>query len=226
MQEIDFFRTPFFLFKADKNFAEKISDEIKDILKNKKRIDYINYGSQVKVENRNKVPVPPLSDLNLNIQTSIGGFINNKDSGFNYRKIEDFPSEIRNHMIENTKQIPIPLKFGDIWTNVTSNNDYNRCHNHKDEGDLVFVLYLTKGTLWIQNPNQRVRLDKVYKTIGSSISLDFNIGDMIVFPSDIHHWVEPFDGDYDRITIAGNMWIPDQPWMSPEFQKFQNKLKE
>ena len=80
MQEIDFFRTPFFLFKADKNFAEKISDEIKDILKNKKRVDYINYGSQVKVENRNKIPVHPLSDLNLNIQTSIGGFINNKDS--------------------------------------------------------------------------------------------------------------------------------------------------
>jgi len=226
MQEIDFFRTPFFLFKADKNFAEKISDEIKDILKNKKRIDYINYGSQVKVENRNKIPVHPLSDLNLNIQTSIGGFVNNKDSGFNYKKIEDFPNQIRKHIIENVKQIPIPLEFSSIWTNVTSNNDYNRCHNHKDEADLVFVLYLTKGTLWIQNPNQRVRLDKVYKTIGSSISLDFNIGDMIVFPSDIHHWVEPFDGDYDRITIAGNMWIPDQPWMSPEFQKFQNKLKE
>ena len=226
MKEIDFFRTPFFLFKADKNFAEKISDEIKDILKNKKRIDYINYGSQVKVENRNKVPVPPLSDLNLNIQTSIGGFVNNKDSGFNYKKIEDFPNQIRKHIIENVKQIPIPLEFSSIWTNVTSNNDYNRCHNHKDEGDLVFVLYVTKGTLWIQNPNQRVRLDKVYKTIGSSISLDFNIGDMIVFPSDIQHWVEPFDEDYDRITIAGNMWIPDQPWMSPEFQKFQNKLKE
>ena len=226
MQEIDFFRTPYFLFKSDKNFAEQISDEIKDILKNKKRVDYINYGSQVKVENRNKVPVPPLSDLNLNIQTSIGGFVNNKDSGFNYKKIEDFPNQIRKHIIENVKQIPIPLEFSSIWTNVTSNNDYNRCHNHKDEADLVFVLYLTKGTLWIQNPNQRVRLDKVYKTIGSSISLDFNIGDMIVFPSDIQHWVEPFDEDYDRITIAGNMWIPDQPWMSPEFQKFQNKLKE
>ena len=226
MKEIDFFRTPFFLFKADKNFAEQISDEIKDILKNKKRVDYINYGSQVKVENRNKIPVHPLSGLDLNIQTSIGGFVNNKDSGFNYKKIEDFPNQIRKHIIENVKQIPIPLEFSSIWTNVTSNNDYNRCHNHKDEGDLVFVLYLTKGTLWIQNPNQRVRLDKVYKTIGSSISLDFNIADMIVFPSDIHHWVEPFDGDYDRITIAGNMWIPDQPWMSPEFQKFQNKLKE
>ena len=225
MQEIDFFRTPFFLFKADKNFAEKISDEIKDILKNKKRVDYINYGSQVKVENRNKIPVHPLSGLDLNIQTSIGGFVNNKDSGFNYKKIEDFPNQIRKHIIENVKQIPIPLEFSSIWTNVTSNNDYNRCHNHKDEADLVFVLYLTKGTLWIQNPNQRLRLDKVYK-IGSSISLDFNIGDMIVFPSDIQHWVEPFDEDYDRITIAGNMWIPDQPWMSPEFQKFQNKLKE
>jgi len=37
MQEIDFFRTPYFLFKSDKKFAEKISNEIKDILKDKEK---------------------------------------------------------------------------------------------------------------------------------------------------------------------------------------------
>ena len=200
MQEIDFFRTPFFLFKSDKNFAEKISDEIGDILKEKKKVDYISYG---KIKRQDKIPVPPLSGLDFNVQTSVGGFLDNngKDT-----KLENIPSQIREHIIENIKKIPIPLEIKDVWTNITSSTDYNRVHNHK-EVDLVFVLYLTEGTLWIQNPNQRLKLDKVYKNIGSSISLDFNIGDMIVFPSDIHHWVEPFDGDYDRITIAGNLSI-------------------
>ena len=200
MQEIDFFRTPFFLFKSDKNFAEKISDEIGDILKEKKKVDYISYG---KIKRQDKIPVPPLSGLDFNVQTSVGGFLDNngKDT-----KLENTPSKIREHIIENIKKIPIPLEIKDVWTNITSSTDYNRVHNHK-EVDLVFVLYLTEGTLWIQNPNQRLKLDKVYKNIGSSISLDFNIGDMIVFPSDIYHWVEPFDGDYDRITIAGNLSI-------------------
>ena len=204
MQEIDFFRTPFFLFKSDPNFAEKISDEIRDILKDKKKIDYITYVNKKIVD---KIPVPPLSDLGFNVQTSVGGFLDSKGKD---TELENIPSKIRNHIINNIKQIPIPLKFEDVWTNITSNTDYNRVHNHMDQRnskvDLVYVLYLTKGTLWIQNPNQRLRLDKVYK-IGSSISLDFNIGDMIVFPSDIYHWVEPFDGDYDRITIAGNLSI-------------------
>ena len=200
MQEIDFFRTPFFLFKSDKNFAEKISDEIEDILKDKKQVDYINYGKKKFLD---KILVAPLNDLDFNIHTSVGGFLDNngKDA-----KLENIPSQIRKHIIENIEKIPIPLKFGDVWTNITSNSDYNRVHNHI-EVDLVFVLYLTKGTLWIQNPNQRLELDRVYKNIGSSISLDFNIGDMIVFPSDINHWVEPFDENYDRITIAGNLSI-------------------
>ena len=68
MQEIDFFRTPYFLFKSDKNFAEKISDEIRDILKGKGRIDYINYG---KKKFTNKIPVTPLSDLDFNISSGI-----------------------------------------------------------------------------------------------------------------------------------------------------------
>ena len=205
MQEIDFFRTPYFLFKSDKKFAEKISEEVRDILKDRKRIDYINYG---KKKITDKTPVLPLSDLDFNIQTSVGGFLNNKGTWDNDNpELENIPRQIRNHIIENIKQIPIPIEFENVWINITSNNDYNRVHNHNAECELVFVLYLTKGTLWIQNPNQRVKLDHTYNNVGSSVSLDFNIGDMIVFPSDIHHWVEPFNENYDRITIAGNLSI-------------------
>jgi len=202
MQEIDFFRTPFFLFKSDKKFGENISEEIEDILKGVEKVDYINYSNVKEIKHKDKIPVQ-IPELDFNVHTSVGGFLDNngKDT-----KLENIPSQIRKHIIENIKQIPISLEFENVWVNITSSTDYNRVHNHK-EVDLVFVLYLTKGTLWIQNPNQRLRLDTVYKNIGSSISLDFNIGDMIVFPSDINHWVEPFDENYDRITIAGNLSI-------------------
>ena len=202
MQEIDFFRTPFFLFKSDKKFGENISEEIEDILKGVEKVDYINYSNVKEIKHKDKIPVQ-IPELDFNVHTSVGGFLDNNGKD---NKLENIPSQIRKHIIENIKQIPISLEFEDVWVNITSSTDYNRVHNHK-EVDLVFVLYLTKGTLWIQNPNQRLTLDKVYKNIGSSISLDFNIGDMIVFPSDIHHWVEPFDGDYDRISIAGNLSI-------------------
>ena len=91
MQEVDFFRTPFFLFKADKNFAEKISDEIRDILKEKKKVDYISYG---KNKIANKIPVAPLSDLDFNIQTSVGGFLSNNANDYSGVKIENIPSKI------------------------------------------------------------------------------------------------------------------------------------
>ena len=199
MQEIDFFKTPFFLFKSDKKFAEKISDEIRDILKNKKKVDYINYKGQWK--NKIKVNIP---NLNFETYSTIGGFLDNKGDDIN---LENMPSQIKNHLIENIQKIPLPLQIVELWANITSSNDYNRVHNHCSQADLVFVLYLTKGTLWIQNPHYRLELDRRYSSVGSSISLDFNIGDMIVFPSDIQHWVEPFDGDYDRISIAGNLSI-------------------
>ena len=73
--------------------------------------------------------------------------------------------------------------YESIWLNITYNNDYNRCHNHKDQADLVFVLYLTKGTLWLRNPNHRPKLDRFYSHMGSSLSIEFNTGDMILFPS-------------------------------------------
>ena len=210
MQEIDFFRTPFFLFKSDKNFAEKISDEIGDILKSKKRIDYISYG---KIKRQDKIPVPPLSGLDFNVHTSVGGFLDNNGKEY---KLENIPSQIREHIIENIKKIPIPLEIKSVWTNITSNTDYNRVHNHIEDAvdplyrmrvDLVFILYLTKGTLWLRNPNHRPKLDRFYSHMGSSLSIEFNTGDMILFPSDIDHWVEPYKENYTRISIAGNLHI-------------------
>ena len=203
MQEIDFFKTPFFLFKSDKKFAEKISEEVSDILKDgKSEIVYRKTkSSNILKETKNKIPLK-IPELDFNPQTSVGGFFAN---GGNNTKMINLPSEIRDHIIKNIEKINLPISFRNIWTNITSEYDYNRVHNHITEADLVFVLYLTKGTLWIQNPHYRGRLDNQYSKVGTSVSLDFNIGDMIVFPGDIFHWVEPHMED--RVTISGNLEI-------------------
>ena len=98
MQVIYFFRTPYFLLKSDKKFAEKISDEIKDIIKDKEKIDYVNY---IKEKGKSDKTPTQITGLDFKVQTSAGGFISNngKDT-----KIENIPSKIRKHIIENIKQ--------------------------------------------------------------------------------------------------------------------------
>ena len=212
-ETVDFFRTPYFLVKADKKFAEEISEEIKDILKKKKTkkfddlINYKNYASNkirqdLKDDQKRNAPI---SSLGFDTYTSVGGFLDNDGPEI---ELEELPSKIQNHLDDNVKTIPLSLDYESMWLNITYNNDYNRCHNHKDsQADLVFVLYLTKGTLWLRNPNHRPKLDRFYSHMGSSVSIEFNIGDMIIFPSDIDHWVEPYKENYTRISIAGNLRI-------------------
>ena len=158
--------------------------KLADIIKNKKKIDYMTYENIKKdMQLEDRVLVGPLSDLDYNIHTSVGRFHDNEGL---YIELGTIPNKIRNHIIENTKQIPIALKFGQIYGLTDDLIVIMReLPPHKNEADLVFVLDLSKGTISIQNPNNRVRLDACYNRVGSSISVDFNIGDMIVFPSDI-----------------------------------------
>ena len=211
-ETVDFFRTPYFLVKADKKIAEEISEEVRDILKKRKTkkfdnlINYKNYASNkirqdLKSDQKRDAPI---TSLGFDTYTSVGGFLDNDGPEI---ELEELPSKIQNHLDDNVKAIPLSLTYESIWMNITHNNDYNRCHNHKDQADLVFVLYLTKGTLWLRNPNHRPKLDRFYSHMGSSLSIEFNTGDMILFPSDIDHWVEPYKENYTRISIAGNLHI-------------------
>ena len=211
-ETVDFFRTPYFLVKADKKIAEEISEEVRDILKKRKTkkfdnlINYKNYASNkirqdLKSDQKRDAPI---TSLGFDTYTSVGGFLDNDGPEI---KLEELPNKIQNHLDDNVKAIPLSLTYESIWMNITHNNDYNRCHNHKDQADLVFVLYLTKGTLWLRNPNHRPKLDRFYSHMGSSLSIAFNTGDMILFPSDIDHWVEPYKENYTRISIAGNLRI-------------------
>mgnify|MGYP001299627461 FL=1 len=211
-ETVDFFLTPYFLVKADKKIAEEISEEVKDILEKKKTkkfddlINYRNYsGNKIRQDlKKDQKRVASLCSLGFDTYTSVGGFL---DNGGGNIELKDLPNKIQNHISENIDEIPMSLNYRDMWINITSNHDYNRCHNHKVEADLVFVLYLTKGTLWLRNPHHRPKLDRVYNHVGSSLSIEFNTGDMIIFPSDIDHWVEPHKENYDRISIAGNLSI-------------------
>ena len=182
----EFFKTPFWFFSS-KNFPELVKDEIDEIVKNKKS------------RSLNRGPVKIAGPKNMH--TSIGGFTNSLGPNF----YENPHTKIEKYIKENLKGLPVNTNITHAWINITSGTDYNRAHNHVGHADLVFVLYLTKGKLWIQNPNWRQNLDKRIYGTGSSISFDFKIGDMIVFPSDLYHWVEPYEGNNLRISVTGNL---------------------
>ena len=61
---IDFFRTPYFLFKADNGFSEKISEEVESILKDYK-VGHINQDPKLGL---NTCPIV----LCLNLRITVG----------------------------------------------------------------------------------------------------------------------------------------------------------
>jgi len=88
------------------------------------------------------------------------------------------------------------------WYNICGKGDWNEPHTHK-ESQLVAILFLTDraDNLTLVNPNSH-RFNEA--THGR---LDVKKGGLIIFPSDILHYVKPNDMEEDRITISMNINI-------------------
>ena len=99
------------------------------------------------------------------------------------------------------------FKFNNYWVNVNRKNAYNVKHTHPCV-DLSVVWYLTDsmGLMVIEHPMVHTRTH-LYEKIGYGVNFSMNIpaGHLIVFPSDLPHYVEPHDLDDPRITVALNL---------------------
>ena len=100
------------------------------------------------------------------------------------------------------------------WINFQKKNEYNTPHSHF--GDYSFVI-------WLSLPYDTKEEKKLYKS-----STDFNFqfiqdgkiqqcpldsseGDIILFPADLWHSVQPFFlSDEFRVSISGNIFHPQQ----------------
>jgi len=105
-----------------------------------------------------------------------------------------------------------------MWVNVNRPTNYNKSHIHAEvhwsfvyyikvqekSGDLVFVDPRIRRTMQTQ-----ALFKQDYYTLASAaiISITPDVGDLIIFPSYLEHFVEPNLSEEPRISISGNIII-------------------
>lgn len=101
------------------------------------------------------------------------------------------------------------------WANINTHGSYNRVHNHPN-ATWSGVYYVANGELedgWPENGklelvDPRVGIDMIHLEgtfMGGRTLIDPIPGLMIMFPSWLQHFVHPFYGSGERISIAFNI---------------------
>ena len=95
------------------------------------------------------------------------------------------------------------FKVDGWWYNINGKGDWNTPHTHPD-CDMALVLYLTdsNGLLQLMSPFSQRKLRS-----SSHVGINANKGDIIMFPSDINHYVKPNNKEEDRISISMNLLL-------------------
>ena len=93
------------------------------------------------------------------------------------------------------------FKVNGWWYNINGKGDWNTPHTHPD-CDMALVLYLTdsNGLLQLMCPFLQRKLRS-----SSHVGINANKGDIIIFPSDLVHYVKPNQREKDRISISMNL---------------------
>jgi hypothetical protein len=90
------------------------------------------------------------------------------------------------------------------WYNINGKGHWNLPHTHPSS-DMALVWYITDsdGLIHLMNPHPQ---RKILRS-GDHISIDAKKGDIIMFPSDIIHYVLPNKREKDRISISMNLQL-------------------
>lgn len=108
------------------------------------------------------------------------------------------------------------------WANINTHGSYNRVHNHPNS-TWSGVYYIAKGEPdeenWPENGklelvDPRVGIDMIHLDgtfMGGRTLIDPQPGLMIMFPSWLQHFVHPFYGDGERISLAFNIQANTRP---------------
>ena len=101
------------------------------------------------------------------------------------------------------------FKVESWWYNINGQGHWNVPHIHAGS-DLALVLYVTDsdGLLNLMSPNPMRLLDSEdYGGEGDHMRVNANKGDIIIFPSDLVHYVMPNPKEEDRISISMNLQL-------------------
>jgi len=91
------------------------------------------------------------------------------------------------------------------WYNINGKGNWNLPHSHPG-CDFALVWYLTDsdGLLQIMNPHLNVKLTK---PLSNSVTIDAKVGDILMFPAEIVHYVLPNERETDRVSISVNLQL-------------------
>jgi uncharacterized protein (TIGR02466 family) len=103
------------------------------------------------------------------------------------------------------------------WGNIIRRGNYHRQHNHP--GSAWSGVYYVEsggpstgiaGTLELHDPRPFTEMTDVPgQPYGQRVLIRPTPGLMVLFPGFLYHFVHPFDGDGERISIAFNaQWLP------------------
>ena len=94
------------------------------------------------------------------------------------------------------------FKVESWWYNINGKGHWNTPHTHPNS-DFALVLYLTDtdNLLTLVNPHAQRKMSK------QNSSPKTKKGDIIIFPSDLLHYVMPNQRDTDRISISMNLQL-------------------
>lgn len=101
-----------------------------------------------------------------------------------------------------------PVEFGNWWININEQGNYNIAHTHPGS-DLSVVWYLTNNfssPIKFISPFQYER-SKLYDRMGLHNEHLFkcDVGDILIFPGDLMHYVEQNPLEEVRVSVAFNL---------------------
>ena len=126
------------------------------------------------------------------------------------KSFDDLPSVYAHHIFNTLKVIlkGIGFELTGWWLNVNQKGDFNMKHTHPNH-DLSGIWYITdnNNTLAFIDPLEHSRdaLYNVFDDMHEGLLIDAKAGEILLFPSDLPHYVEPHPYDTTRISVSFNI---------------------
>ena len=121
------------------------------------------------------------------------------------------PFPFREHIL-NSFEFKDKIRPANWWLNVNEKGDFNFQHTHP-KSDLSGIWYLTdnNNSLVFIDPLQHSR-SNLYLAfpeldIGEGVYVNAKAGEVLIFPSDLPHYVEPHSLDTTRVSVSFNMHL-------------------
>ena len=128
--------------------------------------------------------------------------------------LEPYIIQVLNGIID--EGTPYGFTIEEVWKNTYHRYYHQESHSHTGS-DLSFVIFMddykeNDAKFYFLNERSRVTSETwtgLSDTMGDSISIEPERGDILFFPSHMLHGVTPHKSDTPRITVSGNIKLRD-----------------